>query len=54
VLIPNLNPSIIICDFEMAALKAFKNTFPAVEIQGCLFHLGQNIYKKIVEIGLKV
>jgi hypothetical protein len=40
VLIPNLNPSIITCDFEMAEKEAFKNTFPADEIQGCLFHLG--------------
>jgi hypothetical protein len=50
VLIPNLNPSIIICDFEMAAIKAFMNTFPAVKIQGCLFYLRQKIIKKSLKL----
>ena len=51
-LIPDLNPRIIICDFEKAAINAFKLFFPGSIISGCLFHLGQNIHKKVKSLGL--
>lgn len=52
-LLPNLAPQYIICDFELAAINAFQEKYLNVTMQGCLFHLGQNIIKKIVECGLK-
>ncbi|CAF1098272.1 unnamed protein product [Brachionus calyciflorus] len=40
-------------DFELAAIKAFKETFPGVKNKGCMFHFGQNIMKYLSSIGLK-
>ena len=40
-------------DFELAAINAFKYAFPNVKITSCFFHFGQNIFKKIVSVGLK-
>ena len=45
--------SIISCDFEKGAIKAFKLAFPGVKIQGCHFHFISAIHKKIVDLGLK-
>ena len=53
-MLPGLNPEIILCDFEKGAINAFQNAFPNSNLQGCLFHLGQNLIKKINEVGLKV
>ena len=39
-------------DFELAAMKAFTEEFPTCKVNGCLFHLSQNISKKIQEKGL--
>jgi hypothetical protein len=52
-LIPNLEPGYIIADFEKTALNAFKKAFTRAILQDCLFHLGQNLQKKIVNCGLK-
>lgn len=40
-------------DFEMAALNAAKSIFPDAQIHGCCFHLGKNIFKHIVDNGLR-
>ena len=40
-------------DFELAAVNAFKYHFPGLKFKCCFFHLGQNFYKKIVNLGLK-
>ena len=53
-LIPGLTPKIIICDFEKAAINAFGSLFPSARLSGCLFHLGQNVQKKINSLGLSV
>ena len=37
----DLNPVSVMTDFELAAINAFKSTFPDVTISGCMFHLGQ-------------
>jgi hypothetical protein len=50
-LISGLNPRIIITDFEKAALTAFSSKFPTTRLSGCLFHLAQNIYRKVAEQG---
>lgn len=49
---PNLAPNSITCDFEMAAIKAFKKKFPDAVISGCFFHLVKNLKKKVMEINL--
>src|SRR5258708_4911172 len=48
----NLNPYVIISDFESAAMSAARQQFDGVRIQGCHFHLGQSILRKIQEFGL--
>lgn len=47
-LIPGLSPNVIVTDFELAAINAFQNAFPAAHLSGCLFHMGQNIQKKLI------
>jgi len=49
---PDLNPSSVSCDFEQAAIKSIKITFPNVHIFGCLFHLTKNIRKQLGELHL--
>ena len=44
---------IVMTDFEVAQLNAFKYHFPNVKMIGCFFHFGQCLYRKIVEVGLK-
>ena len=51
-LIEGISPDIIIADFELAALNSFKRYFPGCRVTGCLFHLSQNITKKIQSLGL--
>ena len=38
----HLQPSIILTDFEKAAINATHSEFPNVTNKGCFFHLGQN------------
>ena len=49
-----LAPTLIMVDFEQAAIKCFKRAFPGARIKGCFFHFTKAIYKKVIEIGLKV
>ena len=46
-LIPETRPETILCDFELAAIRAFSEFFPESKLSGCLFHLSQNILKFI-------
>ena len=48
----NLQPKSIMIDFERAMINSIATVFPNAEINGCFFHLSQNIYKKIQEFGL--
>lgn len=50
---PTLNVTHLMFDFEMAALNAAREAFPDAQVHACLFHLGKNIFKKIVENGLR-
>ena len=34
-------------DFELAAIRAFQNTFPMATITGCMFHFGQCVWRKL-------
>jgi hypothetical protein len=51
-LLLDYQPDCFIVDHEVAAMKAFKSVYPAVEIKLCMFHLGQTFWKKIQELGL--
>ena len=50
----HLNPETILTDFELAVINAFQEVFVGVDVHGCLFHLSQNIYRKVQEQGLQV
>lgn len=45
-------PEIIYADFELAIHTAIREVLPGTKIFGCRFHLGQNWYKKILQLGL--
>src|SRR6218665_2925770 len=47
-----LRPKFIMVDFELAIINALQVKFPTVTMCGCLFHLGQNIYRHIQKNGL--
>ena len=46
-------PETILTDFEKAAMNAFSNRFPEAAINGCFFHLGQSVWRKIQTLGLQ-
>ena len=46
------DPLHINIDFELAVIKAIKAVFNLVHIQGCFYHLTQNTWRKIQELGL--
>jgi hypothetical protein len=48
----NLAPSVIISDFEQAAIRASGEEFSGTANAGCFFHLCQNIYRKVQTVGL--
>ncbi|XP_068246463.1 uncharacterized protein [Palaemon carinicauda] len=50
---PNVDPVDLMADFEVAIHKSFNSSFPNSSIAACLFHLGQSIFRKIVDLGLK-
>ena len=47
-----LSPGRISSDFEIGLINAFRNAFPAAEINGCFFHLVKNMQKKVHDSGL--
>jgi hypothetical protein len=48
---PALNPQSVMSDFEKASQNAVERVFPATEIVGCLFHLGQSLWRKIQQLN---
>ena len=44
----------IILDFEIALWTSIRQTLPNVHLQGCGFHWGQSLWRKVQELGLAV
>nr|XP_033798636.1 uncharacterized protein LOC117359609 [Geotrypetes seraphini] len=47
-----LAPLTILMDFERASLQAARTVFPNATVSGCLFHLGQSLWRRIQHEGL--
>ncbi|KAL3099261.1 hypothetical protein niasHT_028208 [Heterodera trifolii] len=45
-------PARVISDFEIATIRAMRETFPAAQLTGCLFHMSQAVFRKWREMGL--
>ena len=52
-LVDNVEPDTVMVDFEKAVINSILNTFRNSDVASCLFHLSQNIYKQVIQIGLK-
>lgn len=46
-LVPNLRPESFLADFESASRNAFRQIYPSAKINGCYFHLMQNLLKRV-------
>ena len=53
-IIPAASPDRVLVDFETATINAFGQVFDTAVIKGSLFHQGQNLNKKVAELGLKL
>ncbi|CAF1461282.1 unnamed protein product [Didymodactylos carnosus] len=40
-------------DFELAVANVFHKYYPYVEVKYCLFHFGQNLFRKFQDLGLQ-
>lgn len=49
---PSLTPTSVLIDFEIATMNALSIMFPNATILGCLFHLGQSLWRRIQNEGL--
>lgn len=47
-----LNPTMILTDFELAMINAFSHEFKGASQVGCFFHFSQNLWKKVQKSGL--
>ena len=53
--LPAPSPSTVLCDFELAVIRALRAVLPPVAaIQGCFYHLTQATWRQIQELGLSV
>ncbi|KAG8231060.1 hypothetical protein J437_LFUL010685, partial [Ladona fulva] len=50
---PALSPDKVMTDFERAHMNRLMSLFPNASLSCCLFHLGQSIYRKVMELGFK-
>ena len=49
---PSLTPVSILTDFEEGTMNALATVFPHATVHGCLFHLGQSLWRRIQNEGL--
>ena len=52
-LCPQADPAEMLMDFELAAINSFQHTWPAAMVNGCLFHLTQNLWRKVLGAGMQ-
>ena len=52
-LCPHTHPTHLLIDFEKAVANVFTDIWPHTRIKRCLFHLTQNIFRKIQAEGLQ-
>uniref|UniRef100_A0A914W686 MULE transposase domain-containing protein n=1 Tax=Plectus sambesii TaxID=2011161 RepID=A0A914W686_9BILA len=45
----DLNPATCMTDFEEAAINAFREAWPDIQMFGCFYHLAQNQQKKLAQ-----
>lgn len=50
---PQINPTDVMTDFELAAINALKDRFPLAELHGCHFHHSQNFWRHVQAVGLQ-
>jgi len=48
----NPSPAVIMLDFEVSAMDAFRKVWPTASIRCCRFHMGQAMYRKVCDLGL--
>lgn len=48
-----LDPELILTDFELAEINAARAFFPEAAFHGCFFHLNQSLFRKIKKLGLQ-
>lgn len=46
-------PQVVMTDFEIAVINSVRSVFPGTYHKTCLFHLGQNIWRRVQEFGLQ-
>ena len=51
-LIPQIQPTNIMSDWEKGSRNAFKQIYPGARIYGCWFHFTHSIWKTIQKCGL--
>lgn len=51
--VPELNPTKISIDFEIAAIKAVRKIYPEAAMIGCWYHFQRNLWKKGRDLGFK-
>ena len=49
---PGLSPTTCIADFEVGLQNALVAAYPNIQIQGCFFHFGQSIWRRVQQVGL--
>lgn len=52
--IENCEPPTVMGDFEQGIINASLEVFPDAPYSGCFFHFCQSLFRKVVELGLKV
>ena len=53
-LCPSLQPETLMVNFEKASINTFSAVIPTTKATDCLFHMAKNIYRHIVDLGLKL
>ena len=53
-LLPARKVETFIVDFEAGMWQGLRDVFEEPQIRGCAFHIGQTLFRKVQEMGLKV